>query len=174
MIWRNASEWLSPGRVTRVTSFFYDLVPNCLLKMSGTNRTRLLDHKSELDAAQSATQPAADHSRLTIDDLDIQEENKYTDDDSDEKILTSRNGDCWAPSCQTIICGLQLRQTETCRVTDEAKALVPSPISSTRARIAAAAQEGSVESRSLDLTRSDDDILRIRKADLSLPNIFIP
>lgn len=49
----------------------YEVVHDGCLKTSGINHTRLLSANSELDTAQSATQPPADQASPKTDDLDI-------------------------------------------------------------------------------------------------------
>lgn len=46
-IWRDASGWLFPSRVTEVTPHYYEVAPSNRLKTSGINRTRLIKNRDQ-------------------------------------------------------------------------------------------------------------------------------
>lgn len=127
------------------------------MESSGIYRTHLLNTKPEFDTPQPSTQPQANHADPTIDDLHIQEENRDTDGDSDEKISTNENDCSQVLSSQSINRGLEIRQPEIRRTFDETKALLPRSFCSTSALTAAAFQKASVKSPLLHGRRSDDE-----------------
>lgn len=153
-IWRVVFGWPCLASVTRFTRS-YEKVQNWCLKTSVINQTRLPNTKSELDTALPATLTPADHASPTKNNFNIQKENRDTSGDSDEEISTRENDDFQVFCGQPINRWLQIRQTEICWVVHEAKALLSSPLSSTKSRTAAAAQEAPVEFPPLDGRRSE-------------------
>lgn len=147
-VWRDASGYLSPARVTIVTPLFYEVDHNGRLKTSSINRTRLINTNLELDTAHPATHQPLEHIAPTINDLQIQDVHSDTDDVGDVEISTSQDNHYQVFSGPSLNHDrrMPIRQTEVRRVDDEAKALIPYPIRSTRAWSAAAAEEVSIES----------------------------
>lgn len=83
-----------------------------------------------------------------------------TDDDGNVETSTNRNSDCQFPNDPSLNrdARMPVRQTDVRRVANEAKALIPLPLCSTRAPTIAAAQEALVEALPSDGRRSDNEL----------------
>ena len=74
-IWRDASGWLSPCRVIRVTPFFYEVIHNGRVKTSGISRTRIVQSQ------QLATESECRRDEIEIDAPNIwNEEGDWSSD----------------------------------------------------------------------------------------------
>lgn len=75
--WRDGSTWLFPVHVSKVTTYYYEVVHNGCLKLSGINRTRLLQSAESDNAVDSSPTPESTLRDFVADEL------LYQDSDSD-------------------------------------------------------------------------------------------
>lgn len=136
-IWRDASGWLSPARVTKGTPYYYEVVHDGIIKASGINPTRRVKavgdtHDAELDTGASTLLPA--HGEDSDNDLSQSDETPSYGHTSGAVITPFVDHD--DGNVQQRSLSQHIRRTEIQHVIDDASPLVQRPLGTTRSQTA--------------------------------------
>ena len=88
-IWRDASGWIAPARVTKITPYYYEVTHNGRVKTSGINRTKLIINRNDDNSTAEENQRTA----ITFYISDYDEEDPLADQPEDEDDLPDDGAD---------------------------------------------------------------------------------
>lgn len=158
-IWRDASGWLAPARVTRVMPYYYEVIHNGRVKTSGINRTRLI--KAHATAIPKKVEIADAHATIIESD---DEAEAYENDNSPPSQTAAESAINDAPELgadaddiadnlspdavhdQHRATSQRIRTAEVQHVIEEARPILQEGLRSTRSQTAASRQELQSES----------------------------
>lgn len=142
-ICRDASGWLAPALVTKVTPYYYEVIYNNRIKTSGINRTRKLKAGIEDEVSPNNSIPIA---RADSDDSSVDDKTtpQTADDDAEEEaahngneqeaILTDQLGETVGANIPSRTSSHRIRRSELQRVLDDAQPLLSDNLGPTRSQ----------------------------------------
>lgn len=139
-IWRDASGWLAPARVTKATPYYYEVIHNNRVKTSGINRTRKVSTDTKEEVRPNDTIP------MTGSDSDYDspaDETTPPTDDAEEEAgdVADQNEETVDACVSTRSSSHRIPRSELHRILDEAQPLLRDSLASTRSQSKAISNE---------------------------------